>query len=147
MRFVRYFQKRGGDYISLKGGDNKYNVSFRNADLYLIVAEAYAQLGNTDKAVEKLGVLLQKRLKPTYYTQQMSALSKEGATQLLVSIAAERNRELALEGQRWYDLKRSTRPEITHSFVGTDYVLRANDPRYVIRYPQVAIDNNPELGF
>ncbi|MNT99206.1 SusD family protein [compost metagenome] len=69
-------------------------------------------------------------------------MSKE---QLLDAVLLERKRELALEGLRWYDLKRTTRPSITHASFGRTVTLQQNDPRYVIRYPQEAINNNPDL--
>ncbi|MNY81145.1 SusD family protein [compost metagenome] len=59
---------------------------------------------------------------------------------------AERERELALEGHRWYDLRRYGQPEIKHTIGGTDYILQKNDPRYTIRFPQGAITNNPDLS-
>src|SRR5690606_24176425 len=43
-RFAYYFKKSGNEYRSLKGGDNRFKVSFRNGELYLIVAEAALHL-------------------------------------------------------------------------------------------------------
>jgi len=144
-RFARYFQKKGGDYVSLKGGDNQFNVSLRNADLYLMKAEAQAHLNKLTDAKATLALLLQKRLKPAYYTTQVNAIASLDADAFITYLFNERKREFALEGVRWYDLKRSTRPQITHYFFGKSYVLQANDPRYVIRYPKAALENNPDL--
>jgi len=145
LRKGRYFQKSGGDYVSLKGGDNRFNVSFRNADLYLTMAECYVRLGNTAEALKYLSALKKNRFTADAYAKETKAdagLSKE---QLLDAVLLERKRELALEGLRWYDLKRTTRPAITHSSFGRTVTLQQNDPRYVIRYPQEAINNNPDL--
>ena len=71
--------------------------------------------------------------------------------QLLTEIQDERGRELALEGQRWFDLRRTTRPRIEKSFLDMNYeehsaVLEKDDSRYVIRFPKEAIANNPNLA-
>ncbi|MFZ4862556.1 RagB/SusD family nutrient uptake outer membrane protein [Sphingobacterium sp. Mn56C] len=146
LRFAKYFQKKGGDYVSLKGGDNRYNVSFRNGDLYLMEAEAYSRLGHKDQALAKLNALLKNRLTPAYFQTQSAAYAGLDNAQLLNVILAERKRELALEGLTWYDLKRTTRPTITHRFFDKDFVLQQNDPRYVIRFPKAALENNPDLN-
>ena len=145
LRKGRYFQKRGGDYISLKGGENRFNVSFRNAELYLTIAECNARLGNTAEALKYLSVLKKSRFSADAYTQEAKADANLSKEQLLDAVLLERKRELALEGLRWYDLKRTTRPTLTHTSFGRTVTLQQNDPRYVIRYPQEAIDNNPDL--
>jgi topoisomerase IA-like protein len=145
LRKGRYFQKRGGDYVSLKGGENRFNVSFRNADLYLTIAECDARLGNIAEALKYLSALKKNRFTADAYTQQVKADANLSKEQLLDAVLLERKRELALEGLRWYDLKRTTRPTLTHTSFGRTVVLQQNDPRYVIRYPQEAINNNPDL--
>lgn len=145
LRKGRYFQKRGGDYVSLKGGENRFNVSFRNADLYLTIAECEARLGNTAEALKYLSALKKNRFTADAYTQRVKADANLSKEQLLDAVLLERKRELALEGLRWYDLKRTTRPTLTHTSFGRTVTLQQNDPRYVIRYPQEAINNNPDL--
>jgi pentatricopeptide repeat protein len=145
LRKGRYFQKSGGDYVSLKGGENRFNVSFRNADLYLTMAECYVRLGNTAEALKYLSALKKNRFTADAYVKETKADAGLSTVQLLDAVLLERKRELALEGLRWYDLKRTTRPAITHSSFGRTVTLQQNDPRYVIRYPQEAINNNPDL--
>ncbi|PUV21636.1 MULTISPECIES: RagB/SusD family nutrient uptake outer membrane protein [Sphingobacterium] len=145
LRKGRYFQKRGADYVSLKGGENRFNVSFRNADLYLTIAECNARLGNTAEALKYLSALKKNRFTADAYSKETKADAGLSKDQLLDAVLLERKRELALEGLRWYDLKRTTRPTITHSSFGRTMTLQQNDPRYVIRYPQEAINNNPDL--
>jgi len=145
LRKGRYFQKRGADYVSLKGGENRFNVSFRNAELYLTIAECNARLGNTAEALKYLSALKKNRFTADAYAKQMKADADLSKEQLLDAVLLERKRELALEGLRWYDLKRTTRPAITHTSFGKTATLQQNDPRYVIRYPQEAINNNPDL--
>lgn len=145
LRKGRYFQKSGGDFVSLKGGDNRFNVSFRNAELYLTLAECYVRLGNTAEALKYLSALKKNRFTADAYAKETKADASLSTAQLLDAVLLERKRELALEGLRWYDLKRTTRPAITHSSFGRTVTLQQNDPRYIIRYPQEAINNNPDL--
>lgn len=140
-----YFEKSYGDYVSAKGGNNRYNVSFRNGELYLIRAEANARQGNKAEAIANLKTLLQNRLTADAFSNAVAKLDAMTIDQLNQEIIEERARELALEGLRWYDLKRTTRPEITHFFQWEPYTLEKNDPRYIIRYPKQAITNNPSL--
>ncbi len=144
-RFTRYFAKAGSNYVSSKGGNDRYNVSFRNGELYLIVAEASLQLNRRQEAVDALGTLLRNRLTAAAFSAQALVMANMDRAALLELVKAERKRELALEGLRWYDLKRGDRPRIVHQIFGQEQVLEQQDPRYIIRYPQEAIDNNPEL--
>ena len=57
----------------------------------------------------------------------------------------ERARELAFEGHRWFDLRRSTRPRLEKVLDGTRYVLEENDARYTLAIPKEAIEANPGL--
>jgi len=144
-RLERFFQESWAGYVSAKGTDTRYNCTFRNAELYLIKAEAQARLEKSEQAISTLSILLQNRLMPAAFQAQVSKLKSLSSADLLQEILAERARELSLEGLRWYDLKRTDRPEIKHSFMGVDARLVENDPRYVIRYPKEAISNNPDL--
>ena len=64
---------------------------------------------------------------------------------LIKEILNERARELAFEGHRWFDLRRTTRPSIQKVIDGQSYTLEENDARYTLRIPQAAIDANPGL--
>lgn len=148
LRFDRYFQNTDKDnprYVSLKGGDNQFNVTFRNGELYLIVAEASLRLNNKTKAIDYLNRLLKNRLTPGYLAAHTTVLAGMTDAQLQSEIMDERARELALEGLRWDDLKRTDRRQVVHKFFGQDYILNQNDPRYVIRYPKEAVEKNPDL--
>ena len=61
-------------------------------------------------------------------------------------IYAVRLRELAFEGHRWFDLRRTTRPELTKTYGNETYTLNANDSRYTLRIPSAAIAANPGLA-
>ena len=65
---------------------------------------------------------------------------------LIQEILNERTRELAFEGHRWFDLRRTTRPHIEKVLKGGTYVLEQDDQRYTIQIPREAIAANPELA-
>ena len=65
--------------------------------------------------------------------------------ELRQEIYDERFRELSFEGHRWFDLRRTTRPELTKTYNGETYVLQKDDPRYTLRIPPEAIEANPGL--
>lgn len=145
LRFALYFSKSGSNYRSLKGQSIALKVSFRTGELYLIQAEAALQSGNTALALKSLLDLKAKRLKPAYFATESTRISALAPADLLQEIIVERERELALEGHRWYDLRRNGQPSITHTVDGQDFVLQQNDPRYTLRFPKSAIVNNPNL--
>ena len=60
-------------------------------------------------------------------------------------ILEERALELAFEGHRWFDLRRTTRPRIEKVLNGQAYLLEQDDSRYTLRIPQSAIAANPGL--
>ena len=66
--------------------------------------------------------------------------------ELVTEILNERARELAFEGHRWFDLRRTTRPRIEKVVnSGQTVIIEQDDPRYTLRIPQDAIDANPGL--
>lgn len=67
------------------------------------------------------------------------------ADALLTEILSERARELAVEGHRWFDLRRTTRGRIEKTVKDKRYVLEQDDARYTLRIPQAAIEANPGL--
>ena len=71
----------------------------RYAEILLIRAEAFAQLGNLS---ESLSLLNQIRLRAG-----LDPLEIEDQTTLLEAIAHDRRVELAMEGHRWFDLNRT----------------------------------------
>lgn len=145
LRFPKYFGKSGGNYVSTKGGATELKISFRNGEQYLIQAEAALQTGNTDLALQSLLALKAKRLKPAYFNTEKTRISALAKADLLTEILNERERELALEGHRWYDLRRYGQPALVHVVQGATFNLIKNDPRYTLRFPKSAIANNPNL--
>lgn len=77
---------------------------FRTGEMYLIRAEAYAELDQLDKGNKDLNDLLSRRI------QGYTAQSFSSKTDLVEAIYTERYKELAFEGHRFFDLKRRKRP-------------------------------------
>ena len=90
--------------------------------------------------------LIKQRYKAAAYTEKETAINAMGRDELLQEIYDERTRELAFEGHRWFDLRRTTRPRLEKTYSGTTYVLEENDSRYTIRIPSEAIEANPGLA-
>ncbi len=145
LRFAKYFSLSGRNYVSIKGANDALKISFRNGELYLIAAEAALQQDQLDIALTNLLALKAARLTPTYFQSEKVRLAGLAKVALLDEILLERKRELALEGHRWYDLRRYGQPSITHTVDGEAFTLAQGDPRYTIRFPQAAITNNPNL--
>lgn len=121
-------------------------VTFRRSEVYLIAAEAAATEGHLDIAANYLKTLIKNRLKPAYYESEAARLSAiADKNQMLKEIAKERQRELAMEGHRWYDLRRTTQEQLTKELEGQTYILQDHDTRYTLRIPQSAIEANPDL--
>lgn len=153
-RVGMYFKESWtGDMGIKKYGNSKAErATLRSADVWLMAAEAAAHdAGKLGIAKGYLKQLLEKRLEPEYYNERASVIEAMNQEQLQAEIQDERGRELALEGQRWFDLRRTTRPRIEKSFMDINFkeyreVLEKDDSRYVIRFPKEAIENNPNLA-
>lgn len=150
LRVNIYFYKDGDDYKGNKG--NNERITFRSGEIYLIAAEAAAHVeGKLGQAKDYLKRLIVNRLIPEYYAERENAINSMNQEDLLREIMDERARELALEGHRWYDLRRTNRPQIVKHYLDMDGVkqtatLQANDPKYTIPFPKDAVDNNPNLN-
>lgn len=97
-------------------GNNNITV-FRLAEIYLIRAEARANLGKVAGALEDVNVLRKRAKAPmANFTTQAVALNV---------IETERLYELSFEGHRWYDLKRTNR---------LDAVMNAFSPNWESKY-------------
>lgn len=147
MRKSKYFKQiTARSFIVIKGGSNEYRCTFRTAEFYLTAAEAALESNNIDEAVNYMKQLMQKRYeskKYEEYTTELTSMSKE---ELRQAIYDERSRELAYEGHRWFDLRRTGRPAMEKTYKETKYTLTEDDTRYTIPFPVDAIQANPELN-
>ena len=145
-RKSKYFKQVTASVSTLqKGGGGDSRCSFRTAEMYLIAAEAAAQLGDTKAAAEHLTTLMQKRYSTSTVANYTEPLTTMTADELLAEIAHERRCELAFEGHRWFDLRRTSRPQLTKTYDGQTFTLDADDSRYTLRFPVEAVEANPNL--
>ncbi len=117
-------------------------------------AEASAYLGQEDEARKWLNALRAKR-----YVSGSSYEVIGSGEELVKDIREERRKEFALEGFRWFDLRRygvcefyPESKELTHKYTyyadkttmeeAHLFVLKANDPAYTLPIPQEVLDFN-----
>ena len=146
LRRRAYFnQVTTSNILLIKGGSNTYTCSLRVGEILLNAAEAACHEGLTDLAADYLLTLQRMRYNDNGAAKE-TAVSAMDTDALLSEILDERARELAFEGHRWFDLRRTTRPRIERSYRGETYVLEHDDDRYTIRIPSEAIAANPGLA-
>lgn len=129
----------------LKGGSNQYSCSFRSAEAYLTAAEASAELNDLKGARGYLLTLAAKRYTASRLATYTSELETMDKATLIQAIYDERERELAFEGHRWFDLRRTTEPSLSKTYKGTTYTLDEGDSRYTLRFPTEAVEANPGI--
>ena len=143
-RRTKFYKRVTSSTYSLqKGGDDEFSCSFRSAEAYLTAAECAARLGNTTEAIDFMKPLLQKRLNATALQEELDLITPMTADQLTQEILDERARELAFEGHRWYDLRRTTRPALIRTYDDETFTLTPE--KYTMRFPTEAVEANPEI--
>lgn len=149
LRPASYFgeKNKDGNYPIIKtDGKSAYKCSFRISELYLNSAEAAAHLNNLPEARNRLLQLMEKRYTTAGYEQKKNEVNSMNQEKLITEILNERTRELAFEGHRWFDLRRTTRPRIEKVLSGGQtIVLEQDDDRYTLRIPLSATNANPNL--
>lgn len=133
-------------YSVAKGGSKAYASTFRTSEIYLNAAEAAFHTNDLDGAKDYLLTLLKNRYNANGYARaevEIEALTNDNFLEYLYD---ERFKELAVEGHRWFDLRRTTQPRIEKTYQGETYVLEQGDVRYTIRIPKEAILSNPNLS-
>lgn len=116
----------------------------RTSEMYLIRAEARAELNNLSGAASDVTALRAQRITgaaPAAYASTAEAIS---------DIYLERFRELAVEGHRYYDLKRRNLPieRLLEDVQNNTAIatLSPNNPRYLLPIPQQEVFANPNIG-
>lgn len=113
--------------------------AFRTSEMYLIRAEANSRLGKNGPALADLNALRKIR---------NAATGAEAGNALLEAIFTERRKELLMEGQRFFDLKRTTRTiERTYEIDGDTYTdqLDPTAREWALPIPQSEILANPNM--
>lgn len=124
---------------------SRTSQSFRSAEVYLNMAEAYARKSAPDqtKALELLNELRRNRI--AGYTN-LTAADLTGGNSLVNFVWEERRRELCFEEfHRWWDLRRTGQPMLQHEILGEVYVLQEKDPAYVLNFPLGEREFDPDL--
>lgn len=111
----------------------------RLSEMYLINAEAHAQLGETAEAQQNLDAIIQ-RADPT------APASVEAGDALLDKILLERRKELAFEGFRLYDLTRYGRTFNKYIQDGDPIEIIAPENRTILPIPIDEINVNPNMA-
>ena len=156
---VDWFDYGSGAAIWLRANNNidrftYMSVGLRTAEVYLILAETNARLGNLSAATDYVNQLRAKRLSGDYAIAQ-PATQKEMMDQIIV----ERRNELLFGFNRFFDLKRfNLEPEyqktivrqfpvvnITETYPQKTYTLKPDSRLYIIPFPHSARDKNPNL--
>ena len=126
-RDIRYTFSFNTEFVNTK----MLKTSLRTAEMCLIMAESY---GDTENGLKYLNHLRENRITGyTPYTESnlpavdpaaLVQVDAEGKplTPLMAAILNERRKELYLEGDRWYELKRNGRPERWCGHSGVKYV-------------------------
>jgi hypothetical protein len=119
---------------------------FRFAEVYLIAAEALAEVNNgpNAKAYEYVNKVRERaRFGGTVPADLQSGMSK---TDFIEAVLKERMLELPLEYKRWFDIKRRQLGEV--AFEGANSLEpHSFDPskNYLLPLPQDELDRNPNL--
>lgn len=123
-------------YFRLESGDDNYIV-LRLAEMYLIRSEAAARLGELEQAVADIDVIRARAgLAPLAATVDTRA-------EVLDANLRERRRELALEGHRFFDIRRmADASPLAQARVGTLY---GDEYRLLFPIPQSELDTNERL--
>ncbi|MFB6457205.1 RagB/SusD family nutrient uptake outer membrane protein [Chitinophaga sp. Hz27] len=126
-------------YKGEDGATNRNDVKvFRIAEMYLIRAEAYAQLGNLAASIDQLNTLREARI------QDYKRITFPDIRTINDAIATERWKELPFEGHRFFDLKRRRQPVVRETQAGQE-ILSPEDIYYNIPIPQSEILSNPNI--
>ena len=161
VRLIKLFPEGSNDiryrlFVGKKRKNTKiYFSGLRSAEMQLIAMESAYHLGDTEKALKLLNELRAHRI-TDYEPYTMATLPavdsddmiKEDATgrtltPLIYAILNERRKELYLEGDRFYELKRNGRPEFWVTAKGLKYYTRKF--MYTFALPASDIQLDPTL--
>lgn len=131
-------------YKLRSGYNNHYRL--RLADIILMEAEAQAYQGNLQQAVQLVNTIRQRA--KLNDIPSAAASSKDAVIEIVLK---ERRLELALEGERWFDLVRNEKVEQYLNTLNTRdsgrlKLIKAFDQNsYLLPIPQTALDENTNL--
>ncbi len=137
-----------GGYVTRNVFPGQYNFGITFPELYLTQAELLAREGKTADAMALVNLIRKNRIKTANYADQTATDSEDA----LVKVLAERRRELAFSGLRWFDMKRLDQegrmPKIQRINVTTKAVeatLAPHSPNYTFEIPIRVSLFNPDM--
>ncbi len=148
---VRYAASFNSKRMNVKTPECKVRLS----EIVLMLAEAYYHKGDNDSALRWLNELRRNRIEdvsdltmallPTVRPDDRIVVDCQGkaVTPLLQAIIDERRKELYMEGDRWYELKRNGCPEWWVISNGLKYTTR--EYLYTSPISKSDVDLNPGL--
>lgn len=165
-RLLFYINKNMDNTTNAAGRLRKYGVRYSRwglqlSELYLLSAECKARTNDLGGAVTDVETLRKNRIKvkddagnPINDALVPTAIAGN-QTALIKFIIEERIREFALEGYRWFDMRRLSVDPLfegavyTHTIYNTNginTVYTLSQPnRLVLKIPQNIVDGNPDL--
>ena len=158
LRLKFYSNTNKDNSINPSGRLRKNNVLYTRwclqlPELYLLSAECKARTNDLAGAVADVETLRRNRMPPADATVPVATAGNQAA--LIKFIIDERTREFALEGYRWFDMRRlSVDPlyagiSFTHTIYnanGTTTVYTLKQPnRLELQFPRYITDANPNM--
>lgn len=148
--FIKLFKEKEADVrYALSFNDKRetvkvLNARIRAAEVYFMLAEAYAHRGENGKALQIVNEIRDNRITGNVH-YEMETLPQvdpdyiikvdcEGndLTPLMYTILTERQKEFFVEGDRWWELKRNGSPEF---WVSSDIGLKYTTYKYMYTAP------------
>lgn len=123
-------QRRAGGFSS----PNNF-ILLRLADILLLAAEANTELNDLSAAKAQLNQVRRRVGLPEVTTNDQNSLRQ--------AIQEERRLELAFEGHRWFDLKRTGKAVETMNALNRGYDV--TEEKLLLPIPQSELDRNPRL--
>jgi len=134
-------------YLFMHKFPSKYNsiIKIRLADILLLKAEAYVNLGNLSEAAN-----LVNSVRGRVNLPDLSSSVTSSATSMAEAVLNERRLELAFEGHRWFDLVRTGKAfDVLNTLNSRDPGRLPMDPvtefTILLPLPQSQIDINPNM--
>ena len=122
-------------------GSSLFFTGLTSSEMLFIRAESNLRLGNSEKALEDLNLLMKNR----YQKGKFADIIILDRDQLLKKILVEKRKETIFRGIRWSDLRRlnkdpNTSTVLKRNIRGEIYELLPNDKRYIMPIPDIAVN-------
>lgn len=129
-----------------------YSQAFRTSEALLNVAEAKAQQGQLQEALDLINQLRKNRIRRSRFSEFTT--DKYPTQEAVIrEVRAERRRELCFEEtHRWWDLRRQGCPQIKHTYYSSAkaapevYTLQENDRNYTLELPKSELNYNTNIS-